>query len=175
MHETNDTIMKLRILARAEITLARINLQRTANRAKLYAIAIGLALLAVVMVNIGCYQLLAETYSNAVAAFLLAAGNGALAGVVLLAVGRLQPGPEEKMVHEIREMALAEVTADVEEIKADFTQLGADVKRIQTGFSALGSGGGIGTGLAGLVPVIGMIIDAAKHLRKGHKADATSA
>ena len=77
------------------------------------------------------------------------------------------------MVHEIREMALAEVTADVDELKADFTQLGADVKRIKTGFSALGSGGGIGAGLAGLVPVIGMIIDAAKHLRKGHKADAT--
>jgi L-fucose isomerase-like protein len=168
MHETNDTIMKLRILARAEVTLARINLQRTANRAKLYAIAIGLGLLAVVMVNIGAYQLLAETYGNAVAAFLLAAGNGALAGAVLLAVSRLQPGPEEKMVQEIREMALAEVTADVEEMKADFTQLGADVKRIQTGFSALSSGGGIGTGLAGLMPVISMIIDAAKHLRKGH-------
>jgi hypothetical protein len=171
MHET---ILKLRILARAEITLARINLQRAANRAVMYAIAIGLVRLAVVMINIGAYQLLAETLSNAVAAFLVAAANGVLAAMLLLAARLLQPGPEEKMVHEIREMALAEVTADVDEMKANFAQLGADVKRIRTGFSALGSGGRIGIGLVGLAPVIATIIESLKQRRKERKSDAST-
>ena len=169
MHET---IMKLRILARAELTLARINLQRAANRAILYAIAIGLVLLAVVMVNVGAYQLLAETYGNAVAAFLVAGGNGIFAAMVLFAARRLQPGPEEQMVHEIREMALAEVTADVDEMKAEFAQVGTDVNRIRAAFSSLGSGG-IGMGLINLAPVIATIIEAVKQRRKDRKTDAT--
>jgi len=170
----NETIMKLRILARAELTLARINLQRTANRAILYAIAIGLVLLAVVMVNVGAYQLLAETHSSAVAAFLVAAGNGLLAAVLLLAARLLQPGPEEQMVRDIREMALAEVTADVDEIKADFAKMGSDVNRIRTAFSSLGSGGGISMGLINLAPVIATIIEAVKQRRKDRKPNATS-
>ena len=172
MHEL---IMKLRILARAEITLARINARRVANRAILYAIAIGLVLLAVVMVNIGAYQLLAETVSNATAAFLVAAGNGVLAAFLLFAARPSQPGPEEQMVREIREMALTEVTADIDEMKADFAQLGTDVRRIRTGFSLLGSGKSFGIGLAGLVPVIATIIEAVKHRRKERKADASAA
>jgi hypothetical protein len=173
MHET---MMKLRILARAELTLARINLQRTANRAILYAIAIGLVLLAVVMVNFGAYQLLAETYSNGVAAFLVAAGNGILAGLLLIAARLLRPGPEEQLVHEIREMALADVTADIDEVKADFSRLGTDVNRIRAAFSSLGSGGGgFGIGLVSLAPLIGTIIEAVKQRRKGRKADAASA
>ncbi len=168
----HDTIMKLRILARAELTLARINAQRAAKSAILCAIAIGLVLLAVVMVNVGAYQLLAETYSNAVAAFLVAAGNVVLAVVLLIAARQFKPGPEEKMVREIREMALGEVTADIDAIKADFAQLGTDVKRIRRGFSALGSGGSFGLGLVSLAPVIAAIIEAIKHRRKGRKVDS---
>ena len=158
--------MKLRILGRAEITLARINAQRTANRAKLYAIAIGLVLLAVVMVNVGAYQLLAEIYGNATAAFLVAVGNGVLAAVLVFAAAQFKPGPEEQMVREIREMALAELTADVDELKQEFTQLGADVKRIRSGFAAFTGGGGIGAGWASLAPVVTMLIDALKRRGK---------
>ena len=144
MHET---MMKLRMLVRAEMTLARTNLQRAANRAILYAMAIGLILLAVVMVNIGAYQLLADTYGNALAAFLVAAGNGVIAIILAIVASRIRPGAEEQMVHEIREMALAEVTADIDEMKSDFAELGADVRRIRRGFSTLGSSGGFGAGL----------------------------
>jgi hypothetical protein len=172
MHET---VMKLRILARAEITLARIYLQRAANRALLYAIAIGLLFLAIVMVNIGAYQLLAEIYGNAVAAFLVAAGNGLLAAIILLAIHQLKPGPEEQTVREIRDSALAEFSADIDEIEEDFTLLGADVKRFRTGFSALRRGGSIGIGLVGLAPVIATIIESLKKRRKERKSDASAA
>jgi hypothetical protein len=161
----DELLMKLRILARAEITLARINSQRIANRIKLLSIAIGAVLLTVVMVNVGAYQLLAETYSNATAAFLVAAGNAALAIALVLAARQLQPGPEEQMVREIREMALAEVTADVDAIKQDFTEIGDNVKRIRTGFAGLSSGGGIGS-WTGLASVVGMLVEALKRAKK---------
>jgi hypothetical protein len=172
MHET---ILNLKILTRAELTLARMDLQRAANRAILYSIAIGLVLLAVVMINVGAYQLLAETYNNAIAAFLVAAGNGLLAAVMLLAVRQLKPGPEEQTVREIRDRALAEFTTQFNEVEADFALLGADVKRFRTGFSALRKGGSIGIGLLGIAPVIAKIIESIKRRRKDKKADATSA
>lgn len=45
----DETLMKVRILARAEMTMARIHGQQMANRVKLYSIALGLLLLTVVM------------------------------------------------------------------------------------------------------------------------------
>ena len=154
----DELLLKLRILARAEITLAQIGAQRVANRIKLLSIAIGALLLTVVMINVGAYQLLAETYSQVAAAFLVAAGNGALAIAMVFAAGQFRPGPEEQMVREIREMALTELAADVGAIQQDFNELSADVKRIRTGFAALGSGGG---GVwSGLTSILGMLVGA---------------
>lgn len=169
----DDTLVKLRILASAETNLARIRLRRLANRSALYAIAVGLILLAVVMVNIGAYQLLSHGYGDSVAAFLIAAGNGVLAVILIFAAGRIRSGPEEQMAYEIREMALTELTTDFNDVKGEFDKLGKDVKRIRTGFSILTKGGSIGAGLAGLAPLITTIIEAIRH-RKERKADTAS-
>jgi len=162
----DETIKKLQILARAELHLARIRAQRVADRTKLYALAIGLVLLAVIMFNIGMYELLAETYGDAVAAFLVAAVNIVLAALLAFAARQLQPGAEERIVHEIRELALTELTADVDQIKQEVTQFSSDVKRIRSGFSAFTSGGGIGASWSSLAPVITMIIQALKQRSK---------
>ena len=157
----NETMMKLRILTRAEMTLARANARRVGLRSILFAVAIGLILLTVVMVNLGAYQLLSESYGSANGAFLVALVNGVLA-VVLVVVARAQkPGAEESMVREIREMALAELSRDAEDVKQTFSDLSTDVKRIKSGFSALGSGG-LSGGLTGLAPLLGMLIEALK-------------
>ena len=158
----NETMMKLRILTRAEMTLARANARRVGLRSILFAVAIGLILLAVIMVNVGAYRLLAESYGPAQGAFIVAAVNAVLAVLVVIAANMQKPGAEENMVREIREMALAELSNDAEEVKQTFSSLAADVKRIQSGFSALGSGGGLMGGLGGLAPLLGMLIEALK-------------
>ena len=162
----DETLMKLRILARTEMTIARIHGQRMANRFKLYSIAIGLLLLTVVMVNVGAYQFLSQTYGNSMAAFLVAAANGVLAIGLIYAGRERPPGPEEQMVQEIREMALTELSADVDAIKQDFTQLGADVERIRTGFTALTGGGGVSAGWASLGPIVGLLTELLKGRKK---------
>jgi hypothetical protein len=168
----DDTLLKLRILASAELKLAQLKAQRLVNRAILVAIALGLLLLTVVMVNLGAYQLLAETYSESVSAFLVAAGNAVLTVLVVFAVRRVQVGPEERMAQEIRDMALDEVTADVDALK---DEVGTDVKRLKKGFSILNKGSQIGAGLASVAPVISMIVEAIKQHRKEKNAQPDQA
>jgi len=157
-------MIKLRILMHAEVTLARVNLRRLVNRTILAAIAIGLILLVVVMVNVGAYELLAESHGAAKGAFLVAAGNAILAVLVLFAARQLKPGAEEKMVQEIRELALAELSADAEGVRQSFASIVNDVKGIQSGFSAIG--GGLGAGLTSFGPLIGLVVEMLKKRRK---------
>jgi len=157
-------MIKLRILMHAEYTLARVNLRRLVNKTMLAAIAIGLVLLAVVMTNVGAYELLAESQGAAKGAFLVAAGNAFLAALVIFAVRQLKPGPEEEMVQEIRQLTLAELSADAEGIRQSFASIAKDVKGIQSGFSAIG--GGLGAGLTSLGPLIGLLVETLKKRRK---------
>ncbi len=164
-----DTLLKLRILASAELNLARIASRRLASRATLLAIAVGLLLLAVVMVNVGAYHLLSQTQSESTAAFLVAAGDGLVAVLIVIVALRLQPGPEEQMARQIREMAFDELAADVEDLRDQACKVGSDVKRIRTGFSFLAKSGSISAGLASVAPVISMIADSIKEHRREKK------
>ena len=160
----NETMIKLRILMHAEYTLARVNLRRLVNKTMLATIGIGLVLLAVVMTNVGAYELLAESQGAAKGAFLVAAGNAFFAALVFFAARQLKPGPEEEMVQEIRQLTLAELSADAEGIRQNFASIAKDVKGIQSGFSAIG--GGLGAGLTSFGPLIGLLVDTLKSRRK---------
>lgn len=160
----NETMIKLRILMHAEYALARVNLHRIVNKTILVAIAIGLILLVVVMVNIGTYELLAASYGDANGAFLVAGGNAILAVLTFFVGRQLKPGAEEKMVQEIRELALAELSADAEGVKQSFASIARDVKGIQSSFSTFGVG--LGAGLTSLGPLIGLLVDTLKSRRK---------
>ena len=88
------------------------------------------------MLNFGVYEILAAARGGATAAFLVAAGNGLLAVLILVAGNAIRPGPEQQMVREIREMALAELASDAGKIQGEFAELGADVQRIRDGFAS---------------------------------------
>ena len=170
-----ETLLKLRILASAEMNLARVKSRRYASRAVFFAVAAGLFLLAVIMVNIGAYQWLSERYSESDAAFVVAIGNAVL-GLLLGIIGwRVKASPEEQMAREIREMALEELNADVDDLQSEVSRVGKDVKRIRSGFSILTKGGQIGAGLASLAPVIKTVVDAVAEHRKEKKAKAENA
>lgn len=164
-----DIFLKLRILASAEVNLARIMSRRIANRASLLAIAGGLLLLAVVMVDVGAYFLLVQTYSQSASAFLVAGANAVLGVIVAIIACRLRPGEEEQLARQIREMALDELHADLDELKDEYEKVGSDVKRIRTGFSFLARSGSISAGLASVAPVISVIVDTIKEHRKEKK------
>ena len=154
----DETLLKLRVLTRAEMTLAKANARRMAARSRLYAIALGMVLLTVVMINIAAYEYLTTLKGEAIAALLVALANGVLAVLVIFAASRIQAGPEEEMVKEIRELALSELSADAEGVKQSFAQISADVERIRSGFSSVSGLFGSGhSGLGSLGPLLGML------------------
>ena len=157
----NEVMLKLRIWARAETTLLRINARRTGNRLTALAIALGFGVLALGMINIGIFELLAESYGRVKGAFYLACVNGLLAAVVVFIAQRIQPGLEEEMVAEIREMALTELQTDADEVKAELDRIAEHVKKIENAVSAV-RGIGQGSTLSSLSPVVDLAVHALK-------------
>ena len=94
----DETLLKLRVLTRAEMTLAKANARRVAARSKLYAVALGMILITVVMINFAAYEYLTLQMSNAASALVVAAVNAAVALLVIFVASRIKPGPEEEMV-----------------------------------------------------------------------------
>ena len=154
----DETLLKLRILAKAETTLLKANARRAAMRGRLVALALGLLLLTVVMINVAMYQYLSETMSEAAAALAIAGINGALAVILIVSALRIKPGPEEAMVQDIREMAMAELSADFENVKDEFNQVAADLGNIKSGVSkALGLFKPGASAAGSITPVLGLI------------------
>lgn len=154
----DETLLKVRVLTRAEMTLAKANARRVAARSRLYVIALGMILLTVIMVNIAAYEYLSGIKGEPVAALLVAVANAVLAIIVIFFASRIKPGPEEEMVKEIRELALTELSADAEGIREKFTQISGDVERIRSGFSSVsGALGSAQAGLGSISPVLGLL------------------
>lgn len=160
--------LKLRIWVHAETALLKINARRTGQRFTALAIALGLAILSVGMINIGIFELVAESYGRVKGAFYLAGGNGLLAAVVVVVAQRAKPGLEEEMVAEIREMALTELQSDADEVKAEFERIADRVRRIENSVSALTGSGSSLSKLSTLGPVVELATHALKH-RHGDK------
>lgn len=158
----NEVMLKLRIWVHAETALLKINARRTGQRFTALAIALGLAILAVGMINIGIFELLAETYGRVKGAFYLAGANGLLAALVVVVAQRRKPGLEEEMVQEIREMALAELQADADEVKEEFQRIADRVRKIEDAVSGLMGSGSSLSKLASLSPVVELAVHALK-------------
>jgi len=92
--------------------------------------------------------------------------DGLLAAVVVFFAQRSKPGLEEEMVNEIREMALAELQTDADEIKDQFDRIGARVMEIEEAVSAL-RGIGHGSTLSSLGPVVDLAVHALKSRHGG--------
>jgi hypothetical protein len=159
----NELIVKMRILARAEVTLFRADAQRRTNQAILAAISVGCIFVALIFVNMGAFFTLIESDIDSRAAFMLAGANLGLAIVPFLLRRQAKPGPEEQMVREIREMAADEVSKDIQSIGDEIASVGAGIKQLKSGFSSFGGGGGgMGSAMGALGPVLPLLIDLLK-------------
>ena len=77
---------------------------------------------------------------------------------------RVQPGPEEAKVRDIREMALTELSADIEVVKDEFDQLTADLANIKSGVSrALGMFKPGASAAGPITPVLGLVTSILKN------------
>ena len=163
----NELIVKLRILARAEVTLFKADAQRRTNQALLTAVSIGCIFVGLVFVNAGLFFMLTESDIDSRAAFILAGGNFALAFVPFLLRKQANPGPEETMVREIREMAADEISKDIAAVSDEIAAVGAGIKQLKSGILSFSKGGGgMGGAMGALGPVLPLVIDLLKKSKK---------
>ena len=129
---------KLQILARAEIALARIRVQRTGFQAALFAVAALFALFGLALLNVAGYQGLAPRLGPAVAALAVAAANVVLAVIAVVIALNSRPGlANEKMAQEIRDLASEEIKKDVDEVRGEINRIGDEIEGIRTGIASV--------------------------------------
>jgi hypothetical protein len=138
----DELVVKLRLLAKAELILLRLHLSRTVKQAAFYIVAALLAVLAVGMLNVALYLYLSPLLESARAALVVALADIALAAVVILAAGRMHLGPEADAANALRELTMRELVSDVDRVRAQIADLSDDIKKIRTtvtGFMSLDS------------------------------------
>ena len=153
-----EPIVKLQFLVRAELALAEIRARRTATRSAYFSVSLVFLFLGLAMMTLAVYHALQPYVGPAWAAFIVSAVDTVI-GVALLQVAR-RAGPgenEEKLAREIREMAYAELNADIQQVKNDLVNITTEVKRIRSGVTAFASGTASTLG-----PVVSILLKALK-------------
>ena len=136
----SDPILKLQILARAEMALMQMRAQRVAVRLAFAVVAAIFGLLGLGMFNLAGFHALSESQGPAMAAFLVALADAAVAVGVLLAARTAGPKEsDEKLAREIRDLASKEIDRDVKQLEAEFEQIGTDVRKIRSTVSSFSS------------------------------------
>ena len=153
----NHTMQKVRILSRAEVLLLKIHLRTVGQQAVLYAAGLLLAVVAAAMIDVALYLFLAERVDRYVAALIVAALNGALAGGLFVAAARTRPGAYASSVEQIRDLAVADLQADAEAVQQSLEEFKTDVQQIRSGFGRIFKGGGALGGLMQLGPLLDLV------------------
>ncbi len=162
----DDLVLKFRILLRADSAIRKSQFRLAIRQARLTAVGLVLALLALGMLNVSIYLALETRLGGPTAALLLAAGNGILALILILSAGRMETGPEVEMAEEIRDLAITELAADADQVKQELQQVRAEVTQISSGFRRLLSGDLSQLGLPNLSPLVGVLASSLKNRKK---------
>ena len=153
-----DPVLKLQILARAEMAMAQIHARRAGSRSAFFSVALVFLLLGLAMMTLAIYNALIPSLGPAWAAFVVALVDTFIGIIVVLVARKAGPSEnEEKLVREIRDMAYAELSKDIEQVKSELNSITADVKRIRSGFTSVTS-----SAAGALGPVISMLLKVAK-------------
>jgi hypothetical protein len=130
-------LMKFQVLARAELALAQIRLQRTVKRSAWLALAGLVGLVTLAMLDVAAYHALTPSQGAVVASLLIALFNGILAGSFLIVAQKSGASDaEEKLARQMRELAAAELNNDIEQARAELTEISDSIRRVRSSLSA---------------------------------------
>lgn len=122
----------LQLLWRSERVMAEARLKLTSRKLVLAVIAGIACLIAVSMLNLAAYWALITVVSKPLAALIVALVNIVIAGLLIAIAQGLQPGPEEEMLREVRDIALGDLGSEVDDVQAKLLQLREDVEGVRT-------------------------------------------
>jgi hypothetical protein len=121
----------IHLLFRTEKTLAKAKL-RLSTRKMFLTVGVGVTILfSIAMLNAAGYLVLEDNVGKAPAALLVAAANLLIACVLLFITNTLHAAPEEQMVREVRDLAIAEIEAEAVIVQKRILQIQEDVRSMR--------------------------------------------
>ncbi len=147
--------MNARLYARAEGLVAEIRLRLLARKLVLSVLAVAIALLGLVFVNIALFNYLESAWGPVWTPLALGLANLALAIPLLLIAAAAKPGPELAMAEDLRKAAAAA-------LEADFLA-GQGLVGTLSGFAGESNAARL------LIPTIGLIIGALRRKKPAAK------
>jgi hypothetical protein len=132
-----DMLVKnLRILWRTERLLTEQRLRQIVRRVSLLTLAAVLGLFAVAMLNVAGYLYLVPLVEPTGAALVVAAADAVVAALLALAGLPQKPGPEVRVLEEIRDMALTDLEAEARSAQADLRQMRSEIAGMRQAVSS---------------------------------------
>jgi hypothetical protein len=122
----------LKLFLRSERVLAEMQVGLVSRKAVLLGGAMVAGLLALAMANVAGFFALAPSLGSPGAASVVALVDAVAAGLLAVVAVSLQPGREEDVVREVRDMALDEIGAELEVVQQRLAQVGDNVERVGT-------------------------------------------
>ncbi|MDF2371062.1 MAG: hypothetical protein P1V21_09740 [Rhizobiaceae bacterium] len=127
----------LQLLWRAERVLTEARIKLTTRKLILATVAAISCLFAWGMLNVAGYFALEPLLGKALAALVVGLSDIVLALVFLMVAHGLRPAPEEAMVAEVRDIALGEIGAEVEDVQNKLMLMRDEVAKLSTSITTL--------------------------------------
>lgn len=126
----NRISRNLSIIYRTERLIARRQMAVLRQQTGLVVCAGLMAGLGIIMLNIAAFFALSDVMANHYAALVIAVVNLALAGVLVSYASRVSADTELAPATEVRDMAIAELEADIEQLADEARDLTHSVKKM---------------------------------------------
>ena len=127
-----DILVKnLRILWRTERLLAEQRLRRLVRRISLMTLAALVGLFAIAMLNVAGYVYLTPVLEPTGAALVVAAADAIVAAILALAALPQKPGPEVRVLEEIRDMALSDLETEARSVQAELRHVRTEIESVR--------------------------------------------
>ena len=121
----------LQVLRKADFLIAKIWMNVLLRRSGLFALAGLIAVFGLAMANVAGFYALQPSVGSVWAAAIVAAIDFVIAGIVLLAASRSQPGPEIELALGVRQMALDSIQADARDLKLTLETVAGEVRNVR--------------------------------------------
>lgn len=130
-------VRHLKLLWTSERMLGELKLRVFTHKIILGALAALAGLFGLGMLNLAAFFALEVSQGKALAALYVALANLVLAVVLVLIAQRLAPGPEAKVVEEVREMALADLEAEARVVQNELRLVRDEIMGFRSTISTL--------------------------------------
>jgi hypothetical protein len=151
-----------RLYVRAELLVAEMRLRSYARKAALLAVALGVALFGLGMLNVAAFLWLSESFGPVRTALGIAVANFAVAAVAFAIGYVMKPGAELQLAEEMRDTALETVESEVSRMQS------AGVTGLVSGAVEMGAA-------RLLMPTVGALLGGLRKKKPAQTKEAASA